>query len=280
MKWSLNQTVDPQHVEPPVEGNDLRGAQTVVGLEPGSGPRRAELLPATLGVTAHADRRPRTERLGHMQDPAAVGVDEIEASVAHGDAVRQDVGAVRQRQHNQGGPPFRDDSTAVRPFEARSDLDRRQRWRGVDLDVPVQRSEQRHRDPGVELAGNTATEHGNAVDGLGEILVGTPRQRSVGETRRDDEVSGSGHPVDGRVPASERVEAGVVPGRYGDRAGLLSCHVLSCGEDRDGDDSPGGNESADGLHFGCSPSKRIVVLMIRARTPSWAGVEHAGIALP
>lgn len=103
-------------------------------------------------------------------------------------------------------------------FKARSDLDRRQRWRGVDVDVPVLGSEQRHRDPSVELAGNAATEHGNTVDGLGETFVGAPRQRTVGETRRDDEVPGSGQPVDRRVPASERIEAGVVPGGYGDRA--------------------------------------------------------------
>ena len=33
---------------------------------------------------------------------------------------------------------------------------------------------------GVELAGDAATEHGNAVDGLGEVLVGASRQGAVG----------------------------------------------------------------------------------------------------
>ena len=81
---ALNQTVEPQQVEPPIDGDDLGGPQTVVGLEPVSGPRRAELLPAAPEVNPDADRRLRAERSGDVEDSAVVD-DEVEASVAHAD---------------------------------------------------------------------------------------------------------------------------------------------------------------------------------------------------
>ena len=134
----LNQTVEPQQVEPPIDGDDLGGPQTVVGLEPVSGPRRAELLPAAPEVTPDADRRLRAERSGDVEDPAVV--DEVEASVAHGDEVRQSVGAVRQRQNNQRRSPIRDEAAALRPFEPEGDIGRRKGRRGVNVDVLAQRS--------------------------------------------------------------------------------------------------------------------------------------------
>ena len=69
-------------------------------------------------------------------------------------------------------------------FEAVSHLGR-EPWRGVDIEAQVRGAEQRHRDTGgVDLAGHAAAEHGNAVDGQGEVLVTAPRQRAVLEPRR------------------------------------------------------------------------------------------------
>ena len=104
---------------------------------------------------------------------------------AHGDAVRQRVGASGKRQDEEGRSPARDEPSALRLFEAGGHLGRREPRRGVDVEVHVQGAEQRHRDAGgVDLAGHAASEYGNAVDDLGEVLVAAPRQRAVLKPRR------------------------------------------------------------------------------------------------